>query len=132
MGCEVGRPVRPPPAQFQHGLAIGRQLQPILPDRRTQGIPAQPLQAVASVRRDHNARVEIEPMLTGVPAAEWRRIGTVNGIAPSTHRHARALAESRNAPHGRGRETRQGRRLFGVPIGRVEPLATIRHATAGQ
>ncbi len=37
---QMGGPVCPPPPQFQHGFAIGRQLQPILPDRRTQGMAA--------------------------------------------------------------------------------------------
>ncbi len=44
----MGGPVRPAPAEFQNGLAIGCQLQPVLPDWWAQGVPAQPLQSVTA------------------------------------------------------------------------------------
>ncbi len=109
----MGGPVRPAPAQFQHGLAIGRQLQPILADRRTQGIAAQPFQAITRTRRYDNARMEIEPMLARVPPAEGWRVRYVDGVAPSAHRYARARAEGRDAAHGGGGHAARKRKCRG-------------------
>ena len=95
-------------------------------------IAAQALKPIATARRHHDTRMEIEPLLARVPAAHRRRVRHVNSVAPATDRRTGARTERGHARHRRSGQTSQGRCVFGPTVRRVESVAAIRHAAAMQ
>lgn len=91
---EVRRPIRPPVAQIQHHLPLGRQVQPLLRDRRAERVPAQPLEPRAIPRWDDDARVQVEAVPPRVARSEARRCERqqLRRRATAAHRRTGRLA----------------------------------------
>ena len=58
---------------------------PVLPHRRTERVPAEPLEPITTAGRHDDGRMEIKPLLARMPAAERRRIRGLDRVAPATH-----------------------------------------------
>ena len=59
--AQVRRPVRPAVPQREPDRPLGTDVQPVLGERRTQRVSADPLRRIALFRPRHQPRVEIKP-----------------------------------------------------------------------
>ena len=101
-------------------------MQPLLRQRRPQGIPTQPLQSIAVARSHQQTRVQIEPV--GVRVARPRRCHrhALRWLAASPNARAGARSERHAAFDGGRRNRREHGRFSGPHIGRLAILPVAR------